>query len=273
MINFRVDPDRCTRCGECARDCPMGIISLENDLPSIATDREPACIQCQHCLAVCPTAALSILGRDPDQSRPLKNALPSQEQMETLIMGRRSVRHYDKKPVVKKVIAHMLDVLGHAPTGRNNKGLLLTVVDDAAAMHKLRNLTMHGIRLAVQAGTLPKHLDFFSAFLGAWDKGRDIIFRDAPHMLVASTPADGPSPEADCLISLSYFELLAQSMGLGTVWCGLAKWGMEIVPEIRIALGIPEEHLLGYVMMFGNPAVRYHRTVQRGPVNLRRYAP
>ncbi|MGQ9812544.1 MAG: hypothetical protein ACUVQ2_03945 [Dissulfurimicrobium sp.] len=33
-------------------------------------------MQCQHCLAICPTAAISILGEDPDMSTPLKGNMP-----------------------------------------------------------------------------------------------------------------------------------------------------------------------------------------------------
>ena len=46
------------------------------------------------------------------------------------------------------------------------------------------------------------------------------------------------------------------------VWCGLAKWAMEAVPSLKEAAGIPPDSSY-YVMLFGLPAVRYPRTVQR----------
>jgi len=72
----------------------------------------------------------------------------------------------------------------------------------------------------------------------------------------------------DCLIALSYFELFAQSLNVGTVWNGLAKWAInDLVPETRQRLGIPDGHQIGYVMSFGKPAVQYSRTVQyRSPI-------
>jgi len=79
------------------------------------------------------------------------------------------------------------------------------------------------------------------------------------------------SPMPDCLIALSYFELFAQANGVGTVWNGLAKWAInDLVPEARHLLGIPDDHLTGYVMAFGKPAVHYHRTVQHGPAVINR---
>ena len=83
--------------------------------------------------------------------------------------------------------------------------------------------------------------------------------------MVVSSPEAGPSPQADTIIALSYFELMAFSLGLGTVWDGLAKWALTaILPEMIEKLGVPKDHLVGYMMAFGWPAIKYHRTVQRG---------
>lgn len=270
-LGFLVDQELCIRCGECARDCPYSIIELADAGPIMVREREDRCIRCQHCLAVCPTGALSILGRDPAASIPLAGNLPSAVQMETLIKGRRSVRWYEPAPVEPAVIAHLLDVVAHGPTGVNNRQLLFTVIEDQPTMEALRQETMAGIRRAVQEESLPPGLEFFATILGAWDQGRDIIFRGAPHLLVVSSPRGGPSPQEDTLIALSYFDLLASSAGLGTLWDGLAKWALTaIVPETLVRLAIPEAHTLGYMMLFGRPAVRYHRTVQRGKPQVNR---
>jgi len=96
----------------------------------------------------------------------------------------------------------------------------------------------------------------------------DVLFRGAPHLIVASVPAGVATPLPDCLIALSSFELLAQAHGLGTLWDGLATYAMrDLVPEARHTLGLPDDHLFGYAMLFGYPAVTYARTVQHpGPL-------
>ena len=69
---------------------------------------------------------------------------------------------------------------------------------------------------------------------------------------------------ADCHIALSYFELLVNSHGIGTVWNGIARAILTaVLPEFAVRLGIPEDHQIVCVMSFGKPAVKYHRTVQR----------
>ncbi len=269
MMEFIVDQEKCTKCGECATDCPYNIIELSPEFPAIVSDKEERCIKCQHCFAICPTGAISIFGKKPEDSMALKGGYPSVEQMECLIKGRRSVRRYRDEAIDPEVIAHMLDVVANCPTGMNNKQLLFTVVDDAEVMKKVRHETMEGIREALITDNIPSGMEFYDKLLEAWDNGNDVIFRNAPHLLIISTHTDGPSPIQDTIISLSYFELLAHSMGIGTVWNGLAQWAMDsIVLNMKEKLCIPEDHLVGYMMIFGKPAVKYHRTVQRGDAHI-----
>ena len=54
-------------------------------------------------------------------------------------------------------------------------------------------------------------------------------------------------------------------------WKGSAflKWAIdELVPELKLSLGIPEDHLCGYVMVFGKPTIEYKRTIAKGPANV-----
>lgn len=263
MLQFKVDTELCTQCGECARDCLWGVIDMDG-YPTIPADKEAKCIECQHCLAVCPTGAVSIFGKNPEDSLPLKNALPSSESMERLVMGRRSTRRYKKDGVDPELIQHLLEVTSHAPTAVNQRNTVLTVIDDAEAMDRLRKeLTEAALKLA-HDGKIPAELERIENYILGCEDGTDVIFRNAPHLLIASAPSDTFAPMADCHIALSYFELLANSHGIGTVWNGIARAILTLIlPEFATRLGIPEDHQIVCVMSFGKPAVKYHRTVQR----------
>lgn len=272
MLDFAIDESRCIQCGECAADCPVRIIDMSQGWPRISEQRQGLCIRCQHCLAVCPTAALSILGVNPDGSAEILP--PSPDGLENLIKSRRSVRRYRPEAVERAVLDRLMEAVAYAPTGKNERKVRFTLVDDPEVMARIRVLTMEGIRRAVDEDGLPDGMEFFAKFLTAWDQGRDIIFREAPHMLIASSPREATSGEADPFIALSYFELMAASLGLGTVWCGYARWALQsVVPELGRRLGIPSDHRSMYAVMFGWPAVRYARAVQREVQGLHRVRP
>lgn len=274
LLDFTINTAACTRCGECIADCPARIISMQDGVPTIVQDKEATCYRCQHCLTVCPTGAVSILGLKATGSRPLHGTVLDPDKLETLIKGRRSVRRYRPENLEPELMQRLLDVAWHAPTGVNSRDVLFTVVDDREKLDSLRDKVMAGLGRLVREERLPEGMEFFANFVHLWEeKGVDILFRGAPHLLIASAPGNGASPVPDCLIALSYFELFAQSLGVGTLWNGLTKWAINnLLPETRQRLGIPEDHAIGYVMTFGKPAVHYHRTVQHGPAAINRVA-
>ena len=90
-------------------------------------------------------------------------------------------------------------------------------------------------------------------------------------LLLISNDNDASCVLQDPFIFLSYFELMAQNSGVGTLWCGLLYWALkDILPDLLPKLGIPENHTLGYAMLFGYPAFSYYRTVERdtAPINV-----
>jgi len=264
MIRFQIDEERCIQCGECAEDCPAGIISLE-EYP-IVTD-EDKCYRCQHCLAVCPTGAVSVLGKNPAASTLLKGNMPDPEKLETLIKGRRSVRRYSDRELDSTLIDELLDIAWHAPTGVNAQSVLFTVIRDGGVMDGLRKKVMAELIQLQEKGKLPSGLagQYLGGAVKAWQEdGTDIIFRGAPHLLVTSAPKDAPCPVQDTHIALATFQLMAHARGVGTVWDGIFMMVLSIIPGLAARLGIPGDHLIGYAMVFGEPAVEYHRTVQRG---------
>ncbi|MFW6324172.1 MAG: nitroreductase family protein [Desulfovibrionales bacterium] len=265
MIKFAVDKELCTQCGECAADCPASAIEMQ-DLPVL--EREERCIGCQHCLAVCPTGALSIMGLDPEQSVLLQENLPRPEQMAALIRGRRSVRRYQKEGLPAEIIEELLNTICHAPTGVNAQGVLFTVLRDRTSTEALAEEVYQRLDLLIDSPDQEENM--VMKYLGGAVKkyretGTDILFRGAPHVLVASAPSGSPCPNQDTMIALTTFDLMAQVMGIGTLWNGFLTWTFQMLKDLPARMGIPEDHAIGYVMVFGRPDVTYARTVQRDP--------
>ena len=272
MLNFRVDQEKCIGCGLCAADCPLAIIAMEEGLPVISAENEDRCIHCLHCFAICESGAISIHGSRVEESLNLDGDLPTPEQMELLIKARRAIRNYRRENLDPAIIDRLLEVAGHAPSGRNDRHLLFTVIDDRMVLEGIRDEAMAGLAVLAEEGRLPAGMEFFSEIVEAWRTRKiDILFRGAPHLLVVSAPYDCASPLPDSVIALTTFELFAQSLGVGTVWNGLAKITIsDLIPTLRQRLGIPDNHLVGYVMGFGRPAIRYARTAFRKPPKVNR---
>lgn len=265
MLQFIVNDQRCVRCGLCVADCPARIIEQEGKTtPSISPDKETFCLQCQHCLAVCPKAAISILGRNPDNSIPLAtDSFPTFDQMTRFVRGRRSIRKYKDENVEPALIRRLLATLANVPTGVNKRELTFTVIDDKAVMRQVRDKILEALAAAAKANKIPERFTYLMEAPPAYyEHGVDIIFRGAPHALIVSAPPDAPCPGEDVALALAYFDLLAQSAGLGTVWWGMLKMTLEVLPDLKLLLGVPPRHRY-YAMLFGIPAVRYARAVQR----------
>ncbi len=270
MLNFKIDKERCTQCGQCVADCPAACIVMDDgDFPVIP--EEQSCIRCQHCLAVCPTAALSILGADPDKSLPLNAAsLPTARSMDLLIKGRRSIRQFKPQALDAQTIRHLLETAWYAPTAVNARSVLFTATMNLETIDALRQELYARVELMLAARD-PEKDDFFHQylrrFLATYRKdGTDGILRNAPHILIASAPRTAPQSKTDCIIALATLDLLAPTLGVGTVWNGiLTRCFTEYFPELTARLGVPADHEIGYCMSFGPPAVDYPRTVQRTP--------
>lgn len=261
---FSVDPQRCIRCGECVNDCPVNILVLGDTLPYTTEGKEGDCIGCQHCLSVCPTGAVSVLGLHPDDSVDLTEVqLPSLDQMEVMVKGRRSVRRYVDENVDSFLIRRLLDMANYAPSGRNDRQVCFSVIDNRDVMNRFREETLEGLAHLVQHNALPLGYELFADIVSGWSMYQvDVLFRWAPHLVVVSVPEGAASPEPDGLIALSQFDMAARSAGLGTLWNGLVKMAITLVPELRVVLKIPDNHLVIFAMCFGKPDISYARCPQ-----------
>ena len=161
------------------------------------------------------------------------------------------------------MLQELLDSAAYAPTGSNAQNLLVSVVDDIAAMDALREAVYLRLDELAETGAMPdcQRRAFFLSAGKLWKAGGwDGIFRSAPHCVIVANAKNATCVEQDPLIYLSYFELMAQARGIGTLWCGLLYWCLrDVLPDFLPRLGIPDTHQLGYAMLFGYPSINYRR--------------
>lgn len=262
---FKVDSEKCIKCGLCVADCfPKAIECDENNIPVMKNPLN--CMECQHCLAICPVGAISIMEKNPDNSSEIKEL--NSDNVLNLIQSRRSVRKYKQVNVSKETIEKLKQMLNYVPTGRNNHKLHFSFIEDIEVMNDFRAKVNSRLIEFLNQKSIKFLSEKFNKFIKqkqAIENGEDIIFRTAPHLVVANAPINSSCPQQDGIIALSYFELYANSLGLGTCWCGYAHAILKMFPELIEYLRTPEGYQPIYVMLFGYPDVKYQRTTQPNP--------
>ncbi len=256
MKTITIDKDKCVRCGLCISDCVSGCIDFDSDNFPHMVD-EARCISCQHCLSICPTGALTFNDKKPENSEET-----DYNDILKLIKSRRSVRQYKEEEIPTEIMVKLKEMLPYIPTGCNAHSLHFSIVETKSAMDIIRKRVNELLVKTLSYKAISPLLDKFSRYKDALVKGEDVIFRNAPHMVVVSSPLTAPCANVDPIIALSYFELYAQHLGIGTCWCGFAEFCLKFFPEICEMLEIPSGYKPVYVMLFGTPKVKYQRTPQ-----------
>lgn len=265
MSLLELDTGKCVRCGMCVRDCAFNALKTDAEGYPFIPDATK-CMKCQHCFAICPKGAIAFDGKRPEDSVPTASLpLPSADEAENWLKARRSCRAFRDADVDGALVARLLKTLGNVPTGCNARSLTFTCCSTRAAMRGfkesfIRTIENHrdGMRLLPRSIAIPA--------IKMRRSGEDIFFRNAPAMLVVSSDDTAPgvaTPLQDVTIACAHFELLAQAHGLATCWCGFLKLAQQEVPELlEETLGIRRSAPF-YAILFGYPAVRYARGIQR----------
>lgn len=267
---LKIDTMKCKKDGICIGECPFGIIRFREDTgyPDIIPGGEGGCLACGHCVAVCPHGALSHALIPIRHSPVIKRKLTiNEEQAVQFLRSRRSIRFYEDKPVERERIERLIEVARYAPTASNMQEVEWLVLSDKSGIHKLAAVTIDWLRgRLTDDPRLAMVYPRFRLIVKAWDDGCDSVLRNAPAVVVASAPGDAANGLVDVTLALSYLDLAAPVMGLGTCWAGLLQGALLSSPSLRESAGIPADHLHHYPMMVGYPAVKqYHRLPERKP--------
>jgi nitroreductase/NAD-dependent dihydropyrimidine dehydrogenase PreA subunit len=270
MSLFSVDLTRCVRDGLCAQECPQGLIEMDKTGPRAVADAEAHCVNCGHCVAICPTGAFDLRTMAAGACEKLPAGWAGKpEQVAALIKGRRSIRNYSSKPVPQETFLQLLDVVRYAPTGVNSQQVKWLVVKDPAHLGRFKEAVIAWMRTAVEKKLPMASFYEFGRLLAYWDKGRDRIFRGAPNLLVAYAESGDPRGPCSCTIALSYAELLAPSLGLGTCWAGYVQLILSQAPELQRQLGVPEGHQSNGILFIGHPRTPFRRIPLRKKLDVR----
>jgi nitroreductase/NAD-dependent dihydropyrimidine dehydrogenase PreA subunit len=257
MSYIGVNQAKCKKDGICIEACPAGC--LEAGAEGFPQEVEGTfCIDCGHCVAVCPHGALSHARLPEKDFSPAPKLKVKATDMEALMKSRRSVREFKDESIPRETLDKLLDIARYAPTAVNYQKVSWIVTQERAKITSINKVIADWMR----------RNDLMPAYLAMWDKGRDVILRGASNLAVACAPADYNWAAEDCAIALSYMELAAATMGLGVCWAGILTRAAQADPAVARALSVPEGQKVCGGLMLGVPKYRYNLIPPRNAVKV-----
>ena len=262
MNLFEVDTQTCNKDGICVAVCPMGIIEMQKgEYPTPTVEAEELCIRCGHCVAVCPTGSISHREMSVEKCPHIeKESRLSISQCEQFLRARRSIRTYKEQSVPRSELLKLIDLARYAPTGRNSQSVEWLVLGNRDELRHLAGITVDWMRWILDNMTevaVSLHLD---NWISRWEEGKDVIFRDAPAVIVTHAAKDDIMAPTSSTIALSYSDLAATAIGLGCCWGWRFPFcGRQFFFPMMEALPLPENHVCLGAMMVGYPKFSYHR--------------
>jgi nitroreductase/NAD-dependent dihydropyrimidine dehydrogenase PreA subunit len=279
-----INQETCRACGLCVRVCTGDVVRPGDGGVSLHPDSAIGCVGCAQCMLVCPTGSVTVTGRDvsPADLLPLPppgtSATP--EQLEALLLSRRSVRSFTSQEVSPETIDRVLNLASTAPMGLPPSDVGVVVFRGRERVQALAEdvtRTMERWLRYVRPWMLPLARPFIGKTLyesvtsfvlpimkllvDKRNSGTDWLLYDAPAALLFHlSPYADP---ADSAIAATYAMVAAQSLGLGSCMIGTVGYVVGYSRRLKAKYGIPQTNRPGLVLLLGYPALSYHRTIRR----------
>ena len=275
-VNLPINLAACTGCGLCASDCLRGILTVREGKAAV---KPGICMECGHCVAICPSNAIRLPGSDESAIRPYDAATFAIEpdRLLNFMAFRRSVRKFRPDRVEPEKVQRLLDAGRYAPTGANRQKTRYILLQDQKkelteiALHTLSETAKVMEQIPSMSGLLRYKEKWMNLYRLWQDSGVDKLFYDADCvLLVVTTDPAGGSGQLDAGLASANIELMANALGLGVCYIGFFSMAVGLNEELRSRLGLKENEELISTLAIGYPNVRYYRTVDRRPANLTR---
>lgn len=261
MNLITVSKDKCIKCEQCIKECPVSVLCMGEDGPEEAANT--TCIACGHCVAICPNAAIDNNRTQLAKQIEMKD-IPklNAQQAEYFLRSRRSIRNYREESVSREKLTELVDIARLAPTASNGQRISFVVVQN-------RQLLEHAIEISIQMiENSPLRYLVEKAVKGYREDGVDTIFRGAPNLIMAISDDDFPNGRENAISCLTYLELYAPSLGLGSCWAGIFEHCASVdnspLPNL---FNIPKGKKIVGAVMVGYPKYNYKRLVDRNPLD------
>ena len=277
-MKVTIDQEKCIHCGLCKKAC---ILTRFCGFDSLEQGAEQHCIDCGHCVAVCPRQAISHAA--VKKTEPI-GSVPDEQGFLNLLMKTRSVRHFKPLPVGREAYDLMRRVAEYSQSGLNAQEIRLIVIEHPDALSHIRKAAMRMYGKLEKLARFPLTRFFLKMALNRRDYC-SVIFESATHNLRQQAQAQGEDPilygasalilltgpaalqtgREDATVISQNIMLAMTSLGMGCCYMGGLVLGCRMLkykPLLR-ALQLPEKQEVYQAFVLGIPSLQLKRMPER----------
>ncbi len=242
-----IDSSKCTGCGQCTRVCPFTVLRLNQEGKAENTGKK--CIACMHCAAICPADAITYDSRPAvaEKTQPLPEDCSTT--VKQLIYQRRSYRRFLKKKVPGDILRAALDAAENAPSAKNEHPVRWIILES----EEIRKCIMDWILEYCKENQVSVEL------ISEYANGNNPVMGENAVIIIGICRRNSINPAQDTAIALTTAELLLQAEGIGTCWGGYLTRFLNLIPECRVVLEIPEGYEVYGTLLAGYPDRQNYR--------------
>lgn len=199
---------------------------------------------------------------DKVDNSPDQGAIQDWNEVERVILSRRSVRLYKDKQVPEELVKRILEAGRFAPSAGNFQPWKFIVVRDPKILNFLEETTIGACQKIVEMfgdSKPPEPVHPLPAAATREIANRNFgVLHGVPTAILIFKDARGlHSPDLDCGIAGQNMVIAATSLGLGTCWVNFLAVAFQFVPQVKEFFGIeyPFEFLTSIAIGYpeGNP--------------------
>jgi len=248
-IQFLIDREKCSGCGRCAADCQRRVLEIRDGKAVVVNEY---CFKCGHCLAICPENAVTFTGStDEIWEISGRQVFLDEYSLIAHLKARRSVRQFKDTPVEKKKIDKIIEAGRLSPTASNSQNVRYIVVQKEIDAMEDAVLAQYKSDIELPHTYSPERLK------------RGFLFHNAPLVILVISPSEING----CLAAMS-MELMAEALGLGTVYVGLFTKPANQNVKLRESLGLTEEEKIASCLAIGYSNIKFLRTAPKKAANV-----
>ena len=255
-----IDDAKCTLCQACLKTCHTKALTFEKD-KLILNYR--LCSTCTHCIAICPERAVSWNHIPPQKIDPA--ILPTSKQMRELLQSRRSIFHYEKKKIDRRLLKEIVRMGKYSPT--NNYDIEALVVDDEVLIKQLESLCIKRLKRVNQFLFKPRlmrkmisrmspEIDQAGVKIEEGIKSKRIFHR-APALIIAIADSRIRLTELSVQYFLYNVQLYASTLGIGSRVNGGGKRFLARSRKARKLLNLEDRKSIQGILTLGYPLYHY----------------